>query len=81
MQSPILQTSAEEIQLCIEDDQLLLACGKKVPLLSSVYLQSLFGARSKMPVVEGRTTAKTVDVLGDTRCNCIVVKDLVPVHR
>ena len=74
VQTPPLQASPEEIQSCIKDDQLLLACGKKVPLLCSKCVQPLSGARSKMPVVKGRVAEKTVDVLRDTGCSGIVVK-------
>ena len=38
---------------CIKDDQLLLACGKKIPLLSSACVEPLTGVRSLMPVVKG----------------------------
>ena len=39
---------------CIKDDKLLLACGKKIPLLSSASVEPLTGVQSKMPVVKGR---------------------------
>ena len=68
VQTPLLQASPEEIQSCIEDDQLLLACGKKVPLCT------LSGSRSKMPILKGRIAGKTVNVLGDTGCCGILVK-------
>ena len=55
MQSSPLQAMAEDIQSCIEGNQLLLACGKKIPSLSSACVQPLSGARSKMPVVKGKT--------------------------
>ena len=35
VQSSPPQATAEDIQACIEGEQLLLACGKKIPLLSS----------------------------------------------
>ena len=58
----------EDVKACIKDDQLLLACGKKIPLLSNACVEPLTGVRSKMPV----------DVLRDTGCSGIVVKkDLV----
>jgi len=63
-----------DIQACIEGEHLLLACGKKIPLLSSACVQPLCGARSKMPVVKGKIGDKTVDVLRDTGCSGIVVK-------
>ena len=74
VQSSPQQASAEDIQGCIEGGQLLLACGKKIPLLSSACVQPLSGARSKMPVVKGKVGDKTVDVLRDTGCSGIVVK-------
>ena len=78
VQSSPLQATAEDIQSCIEGEQLLLACGKKIPLLSSACVQPLSGARSKMPVVKGKIGDKTVNVLRDTGCSGIVVKkDLV----
>ena len=49
-----VKPTEEEFKFCIKDDQLLLACGKKIPLLSSVCVEPLTGVRSKMPVVKGR---------------------------
>ena len=70
--------TAEEVKSCIKDDKLLLACGKKIPLLSSACVEPLSGVRGKMPVVKGRVGEKSVDVLRDTGCSGIVVKkDLV----
>ena len=70
--------TAEEVKSCIKDEKLLLACGKKIPLLSSACVEPLSGVRSKMPVVKGRVGEKSVDVLRDTGCSGIVVKkDLV----
>ena len=63
VQSSPPQATAEDIQSFIEGDQLLLACGKKIPLLSSACVQPLSGARSKMPVVKGKIGDKTVDLL------------------
>ena len=74
MQSSPPQATAEDIQACIEGEQLLLTCGKKIPLLSSACVQPLSGARNKMPVVKGQIDDKTVDVLRDTGCSGIVVK-------
>ena len=74
VQSPLLQATKEEIQSCIQDDQLVLACGKTVPLLSSVCVQPLSTARVKMPVLKGRVGGKTVAVLRDTGCSGVVVK-------
>ena len=47
-------------------DKPLLACGKKIPLLSSACVEPLTGVRSKMPVAKGRDGEKSVDVLRDT---------------
>ena len=70
--------TAEEVKSSIKDEKLLLACGKKIPLLSSAWVEPLSGVRSKMPVVKGRVGEKSVDVLRDTGCSGIVVrKDLV----
>ena len=78
VKSPDLNATPEEVKSCIQNDQLLLACGKKVPLLSYAYVEPLTGVRSKMPVVKGRVGEKTVDVLRDTGCSGVVVKkDLV----
>ena len=74
VQTPSLQASPEEIQSCIENDHLLLACGKKVPLLRDACVQPLSGARSKIPVFKGRVAGKTVNILRDTGCSGIVVK-------
>ena len=74
VQSSPPQATAEDIQACIEGDQLLLACGKKIPLLNSACVQPLSGARGKMPVVKGKIGDKTVNVLRDTGCSGIVVK-------
>ena len=78
VKSPDLNATPEEVKSCIQNDQLLLACGKKVPLLSNACVEPLTGVRRKMPVVKGRVGEKTVDVLRDTGCSGVVVKkDLV----
>ena len=78
VKSPDLNATPEEVKSCIQNDQLLLACGKKVPLLSNACVEPLTGVRSKMPVVKGRVGEKTVDVLRDTGCSGVLVKkDLV----
>ena len=69
-----VKPTAEKVKSCIEDDQLLLACGKKIPLLSSACVEPLTEVRSKMPVVKGRVGEKSADVLRDTGCSGIVVK-------
>ena len=78
VQPPEVKPTDEEVKACIKDDKLLLACGKKIPLLSSACVEPLTGVRSKMPVVKGRVGEMPVDVLRDTGCSGIVVKrDLV----
>ena len=78
VQPPEVKPTEKEVKSCIKDDKLLLACGKKIPFLSSVCVEPLTGVRSKMPVVKGRVGEKPVDVLRDTGCSGIVVKrDLV----
>ena len=73
-----VKPTEEEVKSCIKDDKLLLACDKKIPLLSSACVEPLTGVRSKMPVVKGRVGEKSADVLRDTGCSGIVVKrDLV----
>ena len=41
-----LKATPEEVKSCIQNDQLLLACGKKVPLLSNACVEPLTGVRS-----------------------------------
>ena len=78
VQPPEVKPTDEEVKSCIKNDKQLLACGKKIPLLSSACVEPLTGVRSKMPVVKGRVGEKSVDVLRDTGCRGIVVKrDLV----
>ena len=74
VQPPEVKPTDEEVKSCIKDDKLLLACGKKIPLLSSACVEPLTGVRSEMPGVKGRVGEKCVDVLRDTGCNGIVVK-------
>ena len=78
VQPPEVKPTDEEVKACIKDDKLLLACGKKIPLLSSAGVEPLTGVRRQMPVVKGRVGEKSVDVLRDTGCSGLVVKrDLV----
>ena len=74
VQSPEVKPTNEEVNSCFKDDQLLLACGKKIPLLCNACVEPLTGVRSKMPVVKGRVGKKPVDVLRDTGCSGFVVK-------
>ena len=78
VQSPQLDAPPEEVKSCIKGEQLLLACRKRILLLSNAFVEPLSGARSKIPVVKGRVDEKTVDILRDTGFSGIVVKkDLV----
>ena len=61
-----VKPTVEEEKSCIKDDQLLLAYGKKILLLSSACVERLTGVRSKMPIVKGRVGEKFVDVLKET---------------
>jgi len=73
-----VKPTEEEVKSCNKDEYLLLACGKKVPSLSSACVEPLAKVRSKLPVVKGRVGGKSVDVLRDTGYSGIVVKrDLV----
>ena len=74
VQPPEVKPTNEEVNSCIKDDQLLLACGKKIPLVSNACVEPLTGVRSKMPVLKGRVGEKPVDVLRDTGCGGIVAK-------
>ena len=69
-----VKPTEEEIKSCIKDNKLLLACGKKIPLLSSACVEPFTGVRSKMPVVKGRVGERSLDVLRDTGCSGIVVE-------
>ena len=72
-----VKPTKEEVNSCIKGDQLLLACGKKIPLLSNACVEPLTGVRSKMPAVKGRVGENSVDVLRDTFTGCSGKKDLV----
>ena len=68
----------EKVKSCMKGDQLLLDCGKKIPLLSNACVEPFTGVRNKMPIVKGRVGERSVDVLRDTGCSGIIVKrDLV----
>ena len=43
VQSPEVKPTDEEVKSCIKDDKLLLACGKKIPLVSSACVEPLTG--------------------------------------
>ena len=73
VESHDLNATPEEGKSCFQNGHLLLACGKKVPLLSNACIEPLTGVRSKMPVVKGKVGD---DVLRG--CSGVVVKkDLV----
>ena len=75
VQPPEVKPTEEEVRACIKDDKLLLTSGKKIPIASNACLEPLSGDRLKMPVVKGRVGVKSVDVLRDTGCSGIVVKN------
>ena len=52
VQSPLVRATKEELESCIQDNQLMLACGKSVPVVGSVCVQPL--AETRMPVVKGK---------------------------
>jgi len=64
-----VKPAEEEVKSFNKDEYVLLACGKKIPLLSSACVEPLSGVRSKMPVVKGRVGERSVDVLRDTGCS------------
>ena len=51
VQPPEVKLTDEEVKACIKDDKLLLACGKKIPLLSSARVEPLTGVRSDFPML------------------------------
>ena len=55
-----VKPTEEEVKSCIKDDKLLLACGKKIPLLSSACVEPLTGVRSEMPFVKGIELERSV---------------------
>ena len=73
VQPPEVKLTEEEVKACIADDKLLLASGKKIPLVSNAYIEPFSGDQLKMPVVKGRLGEKTMDVLRDSGCSGIVV--------
>ena len=72
VQSPLVRATKEELESCIRDNQLMLACGKSVPVVSSVCVQPL--AEARMPVVKGKVGNTSANVLRDTGCSGVVVK-------
>ena len=75
VQPPEVKSTEEEIRARIQEDELLLASGKKIQIASNARLEPLSGDRLKMPVVKGRVGEKTVDVLRDTGYSGIVIKN------
>ena len=69
-----VEATEEEIQSCIEDDRLLLACGKTLPIVSNAYIQPFSDHKKEMPVVCGRIGENLVRTLRDTGCSGVVVK-------
>ena len=48
VQPPEVKPTEEEVRACIKDDKLLLASGKKIPIVSNACLEPLSGDRLKM---------------------------------
>ena len=70
--------SQEDINSCLEDGELLLACGKKIPVVSSAAAEPSIKKNDNLPVTKGHVAGRSVDVLRDTGCSGVVVrKDLV----
>ena len=74
VQPPEVKPTEKEVRARNKDDKLLLASGKKMPIVSNACLEPLSRDRLKMPVVKGRGGEKTVDVVKDTGCSGILVK-------
>ena len=68
--SPQRATRAE-IESCIKDGELLLAGGKKIPLVHTACFQP---SGSNMPTVKGKVGNTIVTTLRDTGCSGVVVK-------
>ena len=65
VQPPEVKPTEEEVRACVKVDKLLLASGKKIPIVSNVCLEPLSGDRLKMPVVKGRVGG------GGGDCGCL----------
>ena len=63
VQPPQVKPTGEEIRACIKEDKLLLASGKKIPIVSNACLEPFSGDRLKMPVVKGKS--------GGEDCGCL----------
>ena len=59
---------------CIQDNQLLLADGTKLPVVKSGGSVTENKEENKMPVVKGRVGTHTVSTLRDTGCSGVVVR-------
>ena len=66
--------SADDIDACIDNGEILLAGGKKVPLVNSACIQPIDEQHENMPVVKGMIGDTEVEVLRDTGCSGVVVK-------
>ena len=65
------RATEDDVKSCIQDNELYLACGKSVPLISNACLQP---SSANMPVVRGKIAEDEVVVLRDTGCSGVVVK-------
>ena len=66
--------STDDLEESADDGCLLLANGKKVPLISSAVSEELSVNGQCMPVSEGRVRNSGVRVLRDTKCSEVIVK-------
>nr|XP_006823664.1 PREDICTED: uncharacterized protein LOC100372741 [Saccoglossus kowalevskii] len=67
-------TTKADIESCIDGGELLLAGGKRIPLVHNACFQQSVKSKTKMPVVKGRIGEKVVTTLRDTGCSGVVVK-------
>ena len=63
VQPPEVKPTEEEVRACIKDDKLLLASGKKIPIVSNACLKPLSGDRLKLPVCKRKS--------GSEDCGCL----------
>lgn len=71
IQSPPIQAIVEKMHSCLYSGQLLLSCGKRIPLLCSTCIQPSSSARSQTLAAKVRVGTKYVDVLKYTICRFI----------
>ena len=63
-----------DLESCIQGNQLLLRNGKTLPFIKSGGVSMVNGATGKMPVVRGTVGGNTVSTLRDTGCSGVVVR-------